>query len=238
MVTRRIYLKNAFNVRDLGGYRTESGHTTKWRTLIRSDSVSALDAADWKQLFDNNIRTVVDLRSSAEAEAMPDRVMQGMRYVFCPLQEEEIDLTNPQLSAVSAFSKSLTQGYCHLVNHCPDLLKAALLAVLEALADGAVLFHCSAGKDRTGVLAAALLYLLGVGKEDIIADYQVSCTYNSRGINKFLGSAPQYEGLRHLRLSEPASMETLLALFETLDLKTALGLSKQELDRLHELCTA
>ena len=62
----------------------------------------------------------------------------------------------------------------------------AAWAVMEGVTQGAVVFHCTAGKDRTGVLAAMLLLLLGVAEEDIIADDQVSFTYNRRGVNQLL----------------------------------------------------
>ena len=66
---------------------------------------------------------------------------------------------------------------------------------MEGLTQGAVVFHCTAGKDRTGVLAAILLLLLGVAEEDIIADYQVSFTYNRRGMNQLLARYPEMQAL-------------------------------------------
>ena len=66
---------------------------------------------------------------------------------------------------------------------------------MEGLSKGPVVFHCTAGKDRTGVLAAILLLRLGVDEEDIIADYQVSFTYNRRGMNQLLARYPEMQAL-------------------------------------------
>ncbi|MDD6717716.1 MAG: tyrosine-protein phosphatase, partial [bacterium] len=71
------------------------------------------------------------------------------------------------------------------------LVGSAVNAVLDGLEQGAVVFHCTAGKDRTGVLAAVLLLLLGVSEEDITADYEVSYTYNARGVNRAVAQVPQ-----------------------------------------------
>ena len=83
-----------------------------------------------------------------------------------------------------------------------------LNAILEGMDRGAVVFLCSAGKDRTGIVAALVLYLCGVPREDIIADYIVSSTYNTNGINAKLGSLPA-EILR--RIPDPEILRDCLA---------------------------
>ena len=88
--------------------------------------------------------------------------------------------------------------------------------------NGAVVFLCSAGKDRTGIIAALVLYLCGVAREDIVADYMVSSVYNTNGINKklealpeeYLRKLPDPELLKSCLVSEP---ETITALLDALD---------------------
>lgn len=235
---KRIILTNAFNVRDLGGYTGEDGNITKWNQLIRSDGISKLNEQDWDILVKKGVRTVIDLRSISETKMQPDVVPSAVTYVHCPLQKEDLDINNPTKSVANAFSKSLTQGYQSIVCDGIDLLVNALKQVIRGLESGAVLFHCSAGKDRTGVLAAVLLYLLGVEDEDIIADYQVSYTYNRRGINEAAKSLPNYEDFKMFLYSNPEYMETLLAYFGETDLSKTLyeaGLQKKEVKRLKNI---
>lgn len=217
--SRRIYLKNAFNVRDIGGYGTRDGGLVKWNLLFRADGLSALDGADWQLLRERNIKTILDLRSLSETKTLGYAVPEDMTYAHCPLQREDIDVRDPLAGARNAFGRSLTQGYLGMVGENTDLLAAALAQVTQGLERGAVLFHCTAGKDRTGVLAAVILYLLGVYDEDIVADYQVSYTYNKKGVNLLLKDMPQMEKIRPFLYSAPETMETLLDYFKEVDME-------------------
>lgn len=123
----------------------------------------------------------------------------------------------------NAFGRSLTQGYRSMVGEYTQLLAAALEQVAKGLEKGAVLFHCTAGKDRTGVLAAVLLYLLGAEAEDIIADYQVSYTYNRKGVNKMLEQFPQLEQMKPFLYSNAESMEELLVYLEEVNIRKLLA---------------
>lgn len=221
--TRRIYLQNAFNVRDIGGYRAENGKTVKWNALFRGDGLCALTPEEWTQLEDRGIRTVIDLRSLSETTTHGYKVPDAISYRHCPLQEEDIHIDNPLASAQNAFGRSLTQGYRSMAGEYTQLLAAALEQVAKGLEKGAVLFHCTAGKDRTGVLAAVLLYLLGAEAEDIIADYQVSYTYNRKGVNKMLEQFPQLEQMKPFLYSNAESMEELLVYLEEVNIRKLLA---------------
>lgn len=232
---RHIVMDHMFNLRDLGGYETADGRMTGWHRLFRGDGPSAMTPEEWEKLKELGLCMVVDLRSSSERKMQPVHVVDGIEYRPCPLQREDLELGKGADSAQNAFRRSLTEGYLSIVNQEADLLTAALKTVKEGLEKGAVLFHCSAGKDRTGVLAAVLLYLCGVSREDIIADYQVSCTYNERGINAAFAGLPDFERFRPLLNSNAENMVQLLAHFELVDIREVLrknGLADEEMEEL------
>ncbi len=172
--TRHIELQGAFNVRDLGGYRTATGGETAWRTFLRADALHELTPVDIETLLGLGLATVIDLRSDGEIARQPSRFAahDAVAYTHIPLFDG--------LAPVDAFitgtgSFSLSARYIDAVEHC----RPALAKVAHAIAgapDGVVLFNCTAGKDRTGIVAALLLSLAGVGADDIAADYALTAT--------------------------------------------------------------
>ena len=144
---RRIRLGKMLNLRDLGGYPASGGKTTRWGRMLRGDNPAGLSQADRDWLLERGITTVIDLRSPAEMEKLPDELagQPGFAYRHLPLSggvklphEEEL----------------VGWGYFQILER-----KEEVRAVLAAIADapGGVLFHCMAGKDRTGCVAALLL---------------------------------------------------------------------------------
>lgn len=220
---KRIRLVHAHNVRDLGGYVTLEHKIVRWNRLFRSDSLHLLEKEEWEILSQRGIRTIIDLRSETEIKNSPDKIPEGMEWIECPLQEEQINMQNLSEDALKAFTKSLETGYAHMIDNHPELFAKAIKTVIAQLPKGAVLFHCSAGKDRTGILAAALLWLVQVEKEDITADYEVSYTYNSQGINRMAQQMiPEFEKIEPLLRSDAINMERLVNYFEELPLKKLL----------------
>lgn len=231
---KRIRIKNLHNFRDLGGYETGQGQIVEWNKLFRSDGLATLEQEQWEQIRDMGIRSVVDLRSKSEVLLYPDKVIEKMKYCHCPLQREEIDIDDVKGAAKRAFSKSMSEGYLMMLNDETDLIAAAVNTIIEGLREGAVLFHCTAGKDRTGTLAAILYSLLGVAREDIIADYQVSHTYNETGLNLMIKKAGKYEEMKSALVSVPDYIEPLLNKLDTIDIEQVLmenGVTKENLSR-------
>lgn len=164
---RHIPLGRMNNLRDLGGYPGSGGRATAWERFLRGDNPLGLEGRDIQWRLDRDITTVIDLRTPAEVERKPDQLsaVEGFHYVNCPLLEGE---NMPNLA------EDVARGYFDLLDR-GDLVRAAMGTA--AAAPGGVLFHCTAGKDRTGLFAALLLSLAGVSRADILADYQVSETY-------------------------------------------------------------
>jgi protein-tyrosine phosphatase len=165
---RHIALPGTFNLRDVGGYPA-SGGTTRWRTLLRSDGLHRLDDTGRTALAGLNLQTVIDLRTQEEAELAPSALgdVLGARRRHIPVVNgEAFNTMAPELSAV----------YRYMVDDRGAVVAAAIgrLCVPGALPG---LVHCSAGKDRTGLLVALILAALGVGDDVIAADYALSRTY-------------------------------------------------------------
>lgn len=238
---KRLILPHAFNVRDLGGYVTESGKTVRWQKLYRADALCALTEAEWQTLSRKGVRTVVDLRSLYETEMMPDGVPNGISWVHCPLQSENLDFQNADTGALAAFRRSMAESYTDMVTKTPQLLAKALCTVADGVQCGAVIFHCTAGKDRTGVLAASILHLLGAYDADILADYMVSELYNRGGVQRVAHTLPNFQDLLPLLSSVPENMEPLLEFFREHDFPALLaehGFGEAELQDLREAMLA
>lgn len=171
---RHIRLQGAHNVRDLGGYATADGGTTRWRSFLRADALHALTRNDIQILLELGLRTVIDLRSDVELERHPSALAShpDIRYVHIPLFDG-LGPVEAMLAETGEFD--LSKRYIKAVERCGPALAAVAAAIANA-EDGAVLFNCTAGKDRTGIVAAMLLSLAGVGGEEIAADYALTAT--------------------------------------------------------------
>lgn len=237
-VLRRIPFKHVNNFRDLGGYATKDGMAVKWRRLYRCDSLSNLRTDEWSMFERLNIRTVIDLRSKAEIKKNPDNIPKNIRYYHCPLQEEEGNSKkkNDDLqSAKSAFELSMSTAYLSVLYDNPKLLTAAVMTVCDTLKRGNVVFHCTAGKDRTGVLSAVILTVLGVRRNDIIADYEISHTLNQKFNKIVLKQMPDIKKKMYMLDSNPEDMKIFLDELKKVNIETYLlenGGMKDRIDYL------
>jgi len=166
---RRIPLEGCVNFRDLGGYPTSDGRTVRWRRLFRSDSLSELTGPDVQTIIETlGLVSVVDLRSSGGTnDGRGLLASSGIGYHQFPLLERRGFLPPTSGEEVEA---RLTEMYQWLLFNAGALMAQAFTTMAQPVNHPAV-FHCSAGKDRTGVLSATILDVLGVGREDIVADF-------------------------------------------------------------------
>jgi protein-tyrosine phosphatase len=159
---RQVQFEACFNFRDMGGYATTDGREVRRGSLYRSDSLHRLSADDLEALAALGIRGVVDLRTAEELTAtgrVADHGERAFRHIPCddPIQ----DYLLPRAELYLAFAQA--RG--------PQLAAAFEFVAHE---QGPIVFHCMAGKDRTGVLAALLLATLGVPDATIAADYSLT----------------------------------------------------------------
>lgn len=171
MTQRQIEFERLHNFRDLGGYRSVDGRTIRWGLLYRADSLGKLAGEDWRRFLDLGIRTVVDLRYPWEIEAK-GRVPEAHRfnYVNCsiehrPYDQAEIDPdVDPWRFLADRFAEVAADGV-------KEIRQAIKVIAHE---DGPTVVHCTSGKDRTGLLVALVLSLLGVPREQILADFALT----------------------------------------------------------------
>lgn len=212
MTDRLLSLDGSFNFRDLGGYRAANGTEVRWRRLFRADGPHALTASDAAALGELGIVTVLDLRTGGEVERGRWTDHLG------PVTEHHLPLTDvlPRDDELREWSDGayVARHYGHLLEQgAPSLAKA--LEILAAPGAQPAMFHCSAGKDRTGVLSAIVLGLLGVADDDIVADYALSARAMERFVAWLRERAADPDALeRHVPAvtsAEPETMRSLLA---------------------------
>ncbi len=169
----RLPISSVKNVRELGGYPTKDGGMTQWHRVLRAGDMTELSEADRSFLLGYGLTTVIDLRSADETAARPNPLAEDSRIEYYQLPYIAGDLTAIDFTMADAMT--LPKLYVQMA----EMAKRSVRDVFQiiARAKGTVLFHCTAGKDRTGVTAALLLLFAGVSMEDVISNYQVSQTY-------------------------------------------------------------
>ena len=213
---RPIALEGATNVRDLGGYEAACGRRVRWRRLFRADGLHGLTPSDLGTLEALGIGEALDLRYGPERAGEPARLPRSVASVHIGLADSPANSLLETMhaggvpSAEAAWTR-LRESYARY----PDKYAPACGAILRRLvAEGAppLLFHCTAGKDRTGFAAAVVLEALGVPRETIMEDYLLTNRHWDRA-----GREP--EGLPR-EIYEPvfaAREEYLTASWATLD---------------------
>jgi len=194
MAERGVAFTNLFNFRDLGGYSTADGRSVRWQRLYRSDDLSRIGDDDAGRFAALGIHTVVDLRRPHEVDEL-GRIppMPGFAY-------HHVHLAHPIWPDASFADTSERATFVRARYH--EILSAAGSGVGQTLrliadADAAPLvFHCIAGKDRTGVVSALTLSLLGVPDEVIADDYQLSEAAEPSAWDYYTRTRPELRGRR------------------------------------------
>lgn len=169
---RHLPLDGTYNVRDVGGYPTRDGRLTRWRTLLRADSLHRLSPRAQADLLAYGVRTIVDLRRPGELMVAPNVFVgvTAVRYLHLPLIGEDPVARSAERLA------TLPETYRWILDNRQATIRDALLLIAED--DGLpALFHCTAGKDRTGLMVALLLSLVDVADGTIAKDYALTSTY-------------------------------------------------------------
>jgi protein-tyrosine phosphatase len=211
---RTLVWDGCVNVRDLGGIPTEDGGTTRLGEVVRSDNVRGLTDDGWRALARHGVIRIVDLRWPEEkAEDAPRDV---------DVEVVHVSVLGPSLGESRAYLRKLDEhvdsvddvadhyawSYLEFLERNRSRFGQALAAVANA--DGPVVIHCMGGKDRTGIVAALLLRLAGVSREEIGRDYALSGPNLAVTLEPWLASAPdETERRRRQKLSRtPAAAMT------------------------------
>jgi protein-tyrosine phosphatase len=185
---RHIPIEGTLNFRDAGGYPVEGGGRVAWRTLFRSDALHRVEDTGSEMIAELGIKTVLDLRIIEELliaqSPLADFADRGIRTVHMSLVGDDFSELPPELDGV----------YSYMV----DRRGPAIATAIKHLASpGALpgLVHCTAGKDRTGMVIAFTLSALGVPDELIAADYALSSVYLIAGQTAVIGQISADTGL-------------------------------------------
>jgi protein-tyrosine phosphatase len=187
--TRLLEWEGSLNARDLGGYATADGRETRWGAVVRSASLAALTDAGRAALADYGVRAIVDLRLPAELADDPNPYAEpgdhGIAYT-------NVSFIDPAAAPPDAVS-TLAEDYLQMLDRYRQGVAEAMAAIASAPADGAVLIHCAAGKDRTGLISALLLGLVDVPAETIAADYALTAELLRPREREWLAGLPPEE---------------------------------------------
>ncbi len=177
---RHIPLEGAFNFRDLGGYRTADGSTVRWRTVFRSDHLHDLTDADRATIAALGLHTVIDFRLPFEREDRPSRLEPVPRTLHlgmadAPGAEEDVRRV---MEAIRGEAPAPDWSHWFATYHSMlDSSAPMFVRTIEALAQPdslPAMFHCTGGKDRTGMAAVLLLGLLGVPARAVLDDFELT----------------------------------------------------------------
>lgn len=225
----RLPLNNITNCRDLGGYGTEDAKATKWHTLLRSSNLLYADKSDMKFLKEYGLTHVIDLRSTEEVENEPNPFMNkdGVKYNHINLLKVD------SIRNLGKENLDLETIYVGILENKVELKQ--VFDIILNNSSGATLYHCSAGKDRTGVISMLALGLVGVGLQDIMTNYEVSFT----NIASDLKTANIDRLPMNLTISEPEiiknTFEYILKEYQTIEKYfESLGYTNVEIKQLKE----
>lgn len=243
---REVKLDGAANFRDIGGYKTQSGKRVKWGKLYRSAALNKLSDNDTIILKERKIVFDADFRGPYEVSIAPDKIPSITKRISLPAGSE--DAGKPQMLKAMMSAANKDSGMIAFYSNTSilkDRYKPVFDEMLSISPDSALLFHCSAGKDRTGIGAALILYVLGVPMNTIMEDYLASNYYRRNIISK---DSTQLVESFHVAPSQAAGLagvkkEYLLATLDAINkkygsldkfLSSELGLGKTQIKELRK----
>lgn len=269
MYRPEIILQGAPNARDIGGIETADGRALRKNRLIRSGMLSRLTDSDVEYLKAAGLRTVVDFRTSPERMQKPDRVIEGVSYIVCPMMEDKTDgITRDKpetadeeacrtvMMAQRLMSRSGGDGGAQMRSLYPILVTLEhsvrhyrkFFDILLNHGEGALLYHCTMGKDRVGVATALILSALGVPRESIVADYMITKERCAPGTKVLIENCRRHTGdektLEFIAWLDTVREDFIGAAFDTIDseyggmdsfLRGEMALDGAKLKRLKEL---
>jgi protein-tyrosine phosphatase len=256
---RSLGLVGAPNARDLGGLAGAGGRPVRSGLVYRAPALGRLTEHDVRRLADRGLTDLLDLRHGSEIEvAPPDRLPPGLHVAHIPIFDPEHPvftyvsavLLGHDLSAYEELGAEGTPGAMLAIYRWFVTSPAGRTGFAKALerivdASGPLLYHCSAGKDRTGWLTAMLLTALGADRDTVYADYELTNEVSASGNESLLGAIATSRGvdadmLRPVLVASPRYLDEAFAAvdaeFGGVDgyLRDGLGLHDEDVDRLRE----
>lgn len=251
---RLILMDGPVNFRDVGGYQNKDGKHVKWNKIYRSDALSSLSYRDKIKLTKLKIAVDCDLRSAYEKNSAPDDLWAGVKYVDVPLYSEKVVENGKADNKLFRFfhhipdlkDNFIGQIYQRtlLNTHSEEEFAKVFAELLILPEDEGLVYHCSAGKDRTGMTSALILMALGVDDDTIARDYLLTNTLYDFAISKNLPSKDELSAMvakMNVTKGEGIAIrgitETIRAGWGDFDsfFKKELGFTQTDLDQLRQM---
>lgn len=233
---RLLPVEGCYNVRDVGGLPAAGGRVTRRGALVRADSIARVTDRGADALVAHGVRTVLDLRHQVEPEPCP-LVRHGVAYENLPLFDpRDLEWMNDLYPLGSTEAP-----YAIFLERCAEACAAAVSAVARAR-EGGVLVHCQIGRDRTGIVVALLLDLVGVDAETIAADYALSEAALQPFFDSYAAGVDDPERLALIDRHRPSPASAMLGTLERLAERhggaagylRGVGVAEAELERIRE----
>ncbi|WP_447642778.1 MULTISPECIES: tyrosine-protein phosphatase [Chitinophagaceae] len=249
---REIVLQGTYNFRDIGGYKTKDGKYIKWGKIYRSAVLSNLTSEDLQLLQVLGIGSVIDFRGPKETSIFPDKIPARSNYVTLVAgseNDEPDDWESTAKEMMHTTEKQSDDGaiaYYKNIQSFGERYRPMFDLLLSNAPDSAVVFHCAGGKDRTGIAAALIEYVLGVDEKHIMEDYLVTNKYRQRYNEEIAQLLHLKYGVPIARaqlygLAKPAFLEAsfneIKKKYGSMDhfVTTELGLDQSKIDQLRAM---
>jgi protein-tyrosine phosphatase len=194
----KIYLEGTHNTRDLGGYVTQDGRKVRGNFLYRSDKLSNLTSKDILELQKLGIKRIIDFRSENEKTRDPNIIPEGFEYVEMPIEadkkikQEIYDVLSGKID--KNIKEFLMEANRQFIYEYSETFKLFLLEIINNPVP--TLYHCTAGKDRTGFATLLIYTILGIDRKTIIEDYLKTNEFIADSIEKV-----KYEVAKSMKIS-------------------------------------
>jgi len=172
---RVVRMQGAVNFRDVGGYKTSDGRSVKWGRVFRSADISHLTDQDMQVMENKHIHTVIDFRGVKESQQAPDHLLPNTDYTLSPAGSDSLPGT-AQMAAMVKQGGFLEKFYSN-TQYFGDRYRPLFQKLVVLPEDQSLLYHCTGGRDRTGMATALFLYILGVPQQKIEEDFVASNVY-------------------------------------------------------------
>lgn len=207
-------METLVNFRDIGGYKTNEGRKVKKKRLLRSAEVVSLSSKDHNRLLsDYQLKTIIDLRGQDEIKEKPDDEIKDVEYCNIDVMKELKKRTASKAGMMTLLERRDPEEHMmsiykeFVLNRGAQESYRQFVKELNTKEEGSTLFHCFAGKDRTGMAAVIILKILGVHQDDIFEDYLLTNVQREQANSVLLKEAEK----NGLTLSQLEALEVAMS---------------------------